>query len=152
MIVVAIIGILAAIAIPQYQTYVAKSQLTRVVGEVGALKTTVETCILDGKLTVGAPDATNPNKCDPGATGSNLLTGAIQGTGTLPTGTGAPQVLGTLTGAGNDTITGTFAGNAAAALSGKKVQWTRDANGSWSCKTDADQKYAPPACPVGTII
>ena len=31
MIVVAIIGILAAIAIPQYQTYTAKSQVTRAV-------------------------------------------------------------------------------------------------------------------------
>jgi type IV pilus assembly protein PilA len=152
MIVVAIIGILAAIAIPQYQTYVAKSQVTRVVGEVGAIKTTVETCILDGKLSVGAADATNPNKCDPQATGSNLLNGALQGAGTLPGGTGAPQVLGTLTGAGGDTITGTFGGSAAAALVGKKVQWTRDANGSWSCKTDVDQKFAPPACPVGTIV
>jgi type IV pilus assembly protein PilA len=152
MIVVAIIGILAAIAIPQYQTYVAKSQVTRVVGETGALKTGVETCILDGKLTVGVADATNPNKCDPQATGSNLLTGTMQGTGTLPTGTGVPQVSTPLTGAGADTITGTFAGNAAAALAGKKVQWTRDANGSWSCKTDVDQKYAPPACPVGTIV
>ncbi len=33
MIVVAIIGILAAIAIPQYQTYVAKSQVARAMGK-----------------------------------------------------------------------------------------------------------------------
>ena len=38
MIVVAIIGILAAIAIPQYQTYVAKSQVTRAMGEASYLK------------------------------------------------------------------------------------------------------------------
>lgn len=34
MIVVAIIGILAAIAIPQYQTYIAKSQVSRAVSAV----------------------------------------------------------------------------------------------------------------------
>jgi type IV pilus assembly protein PilA len=49
MIVVAIIGILAAIALPQYQTYVAKSQVSRVMGEVGNLKSSVETCLLDGR-------------------------------------------------------------------------------------------------------
>ncbi|MEQ1914120.1 MAG: pilin, partial [Sideroxydans sp.] len=43
MIVVAIIGILAAVAIPQYQTYIAKTQVTRAMGEAGAIKTSVET-------------------------------------------------------------------------------------------------------------
>ena len=37
MIVVAIIGILAAVAIPQYQDYTARTQVSRVVGEVNAL-------------------------------------------------------------------------------------------------------------------
>ena len=45
MIVVAIIGILAAIAIPQYQNYIAKSQVSRVMSETGALKTIIETCL-----------------------------------------------------------------------------------------------------------
>ena len=40
MIVVAIIGILAAVAIPQYQNYVSKTQVTRVMAEVGALRNT----------------------------------------------------------------------------------------------------------------
>ena len=53
MIVVAIIGILAAIAIPQYQTYVAKSQVSRVMSESGQLRTAIEACILDGKTVVG---------------------------------------------------------------------------------------------------
>ncbi|MHB0774320.1 pilin [Halomonas sp. WWR20] len=42
MIVVAIIGILAAIAIPQYQNYVARSQVTEAINLMGGIKTGVE--------------------------------------------------------------------------------------------------------------
>ena len=38
MIVVAIIGILAAVAIPQYQSYIGKTQATRVINELGQLR------------------------------------------------------------------------------------------------------------------
>ena len=50
MIVVAIIGILAAIAIPQYQNYIAKSQVSRGMAEMGAMKTAYEDCLNNGKL------------------------------------------------------------------------------------------------------
>ena len=65
MIVVAIIGILAAIAIPQYSDYTSRSRASGAVAEVASLKTTVAMCIADqggvvancdtmGKLGVGA--------------------------------------------------------------------------------------------------
>ena len=41
MIVIAIIGILAAIAIPQYQNYITRSQASRVMGETSQIKTAV---------------------------------------------------------------------------------------------------------------
>jgi type IV pilus assembly protein PilA len=47
MIVVAIIGILASIAIPAYTTYVKKARFTEVVVLVGALKRAVELCIAE---------------------------------------------------------------------------------------------------------
>ncbi len=56
MIVVAIIGILAAIAIPAYQNYIAKSQVNRVYGELSSLKTAAEQLILDGKSSTSATD------------------------------------------------------------------------------------------------
>ncbi len=44
MIVVAIIGILAAIALPQYQNYVTKSKWASAVNGIGQLKTAIATC------------------------------------------------------------------------------------------------------------
>ena len=44
MIVVAIIGILAAVALPQYQDYTKKSKFAEVVSMVGAARTAVELC------------------------------------------------------------------------------------------------------------
>ncbi len=51
MIVVAIIGILAAIAIPQYQDYIARSQVSEALSLMDGLKTSVGECInLEGAL------------------------------------------------------------------------------------------------------
>lgn len=140
MIVIAIIGILAAIAIPQYQNYIARSQVTRAMGEAGQLKTAVETCLLAGKTTVGAAAA----ECQMGATGSNILTGAAQSGETLPANTGVPQVPATLT--NTSTITATFGNNAATSVSGKTVVWVRNEEGSWRCYTTVDAKYRPSNC------
>ncbi|QCT95590.1 pilin [Stutzerimonas degradans] len=144
MIVVAIIGILAAVAIPQYQTYVAKSQVQRVVAESGALKTSVEACVLDGKTAIGD----GAGECDPQATGSTLLEGAAQTTITLPAGTGVPQVVDPLTGT-DDTITATFGNSAAAALQAQTITWTRADDGTWTCQASAgiDAKYLSTNCP-----
>jgi type IV pilus assembly protein PilA len=148
MIVVAIIGILAAIAIPQYQTYIAKSQVTRAMGEAGSVKTAVETCILEGKLTVGAA----AGNCDPQATGSSILAGlATDQLGVaLPARTAVPFVATPLTGAGGDTITATFGNGAAAQLvtANASVVWARAATGTWSCTSpNVDTKYKPVNCP-----
>ena len=48
MIVVAIIGILAAIAIPQYQDYISRSQVQRVVGEASSVRTAIEEILMRG--------------------------------------------------------------------------------------------------------
>lgn len=147
MIVVAIIGILAAIAIPQYQTYVAKSQVQRVVSEAGAIKTAVEACLLDGKTAVGA--ATTTTNCDPQATGSNILTGASQTGATLPANTGVPQV--TLSATAASTIVATFGNSAATALkvANSTITWSRATDGTWTCTAGAgvDAKYVTSACP-----
>jgi type IV pilus assembly protein PilA len=145
MIVVAIIAILAAIAIPQYQTYVVKSQVSRAMGEAGDLKVVVEDCMNNGKLTVGAA----AGDCDPTATGSDILTGASQGTVVVDaTSAGVPQIS-ALSDTANTTIIASFGHHASAALTGATLTWTRAPGGSWTCTTTALAKYAPASCPNG---
>ncbi|PWK38425.1 pilin [Cupriavidus plantarum] len=142
MIVVAIIGILAAIAIPQYQSYVAKSQVNRVVGETSALRTAAELCINEGKTGVVTPDAANDStNCNLGRTKSSLIANASN----------VPAVVLTTNPA---TITATLGGAATASVTDAVVTWSRDASGNWTCATTASGKagwnnsYAPPSCGV----
>jgi type IV pilus assembly protein PilA len=151
MIVVAIIGILAAIAIPQYQTYIAKTQVTRVIGETGAVKTAIELCILEGRTTVG----TAVGECNPGATPSNVQASLPAGNTCYDnanalcstSNAGYPVVPGTLV--ATSTIVATFGNNASVDLktAPNTVTWTRTAVGAWTCATTAKQKYAPASCP-----
>ena len=57
MIVVAIIGILAAIAVPQYQQFQRKARFTEVISATGAFKSAVELCIQNNNNTRTACDA-----------------------------------------------------------------------------------------------
>jgi type IV pilus assembly protein PilA len=147
MIVVAIIGILAAIAIPQYQTYVAKSQFTRAMGEAGSLKTAVDTCLLDGKTAVGVA----AGQCDPAASASTLLTGAAQAgaPAAVANVNGYPTVALGATSADTSTVTAVLGNAAAQSLKTKTITWTRAGDsGTWTCGTNADQKYVPVGCTV----
>jgi len=137
MIVVAIIGILAAVAIPQYQNYVAKSQVTRVMQETGALKTIIETCLLEGRTDIG----TAAGECDLGWTNSNLIGG-----------TANPQdgLTVTINTDGTAEIEAGFGGSAATTLADSTLNWDRTDAGVWSCTTDAEEKYQPTGCGTGS--
>ncbi|MBI44331.1 pilin [uncultured Marinobacter sp.] len=128
MIVVAIIGILAAIAIPQYQDYVARSQVNRVYSEISSLKTATEEQLMRG---------INPSVASQlGFTSSNLMNAA-------------PTVSFT---AGSGTISATLGTDASTAVAGATITLNRQANGTWTCtvsggnagswKTD----YVPTGC------
>lgn len=137
MIVVAIIGILAAIAIPQYQNYIAKSQVSRVMGELSSLKTSVETCYLNG-------EAAN---CDLGAVQSDLLGALTDVTQASAITNLTVQIETDKTTSGNTAIIkGVFGNNAATTLKTDALQWTRDFNGTWTCATNVEAKYRPTGC------
>tara|TARA_R110001599_G_scaffold224105_1_gene423256 strand:- start:596 stop:1075 length:480 start_codon:yes stop_codon:yes gene_type:complete len=138
MIVVAIIGILAAIAIPQYQNYIAKSQMTRVVGELSALKSAAEVAVTDGKevvLTDAGVGTDFATKASLGYTSSTLLTGVAIADPTAAT----------------VSWTGTLGGQAAAAVKGTTVKIARTAEGSYTCTiigagTGWTDSYIPTGC------
>jgi len=137
MIVVAIIGILAAIAIPAYQNYITKSQVTRAVSELGAIKTAYEDCLNNGQTAAG--------KCTIGWTGSNIQ----ELTAPSAVGVSAPSATNSAVLSSTGTIAGKFGGAASAALkdTATTVTWARTTSGTWSCSTSAAAKYAPTGCP-----
>lgn len=141
MIVVAIIGILAAVAIPQYQNYVAKSQVSRVMAETGSLRTAVETCMMDG---IEEAD------CEVGWTLSNII-----GEGGVDVGDQEGLTVTYDLDDGSAEIEATFGGNASSAVRGETVTWTRADNdddnaGAWTCETTVEQKFAPTGCTVAS--
>lgn len=54
MIVVAIIGILAAVAIPSYQNYTMKAKFTEVINQLAPFKTAIDLCAQDGSCVSGS--------------------------------------------------------------------------------------------------
>lgn len=142
MIVVAIIGILAAIAIPQYQDYTARSQVTRAVSEVNSLRTAAEAAILQGRTVISGA-AANADEEDLGWNESNMLDGAGKGQITVTDGdTATPSIAAEL------------GGDAGANVDGVTITLTRSAQGAWSCGLSGGtaaqgwkDSYAPTSCP-----
>ena len=121
MIVVAIIGILAAIAIPAYSKYQAKAKVAAGVAEVSALKTNFEDLLNSGTTPAAIADlggVSPTNNC--------TLTFTTGQTGTL---------ICTLV-------------NAPALVSGGVITLTRSATTGWTCSTNASiaAAYKPSNC------
>ncbi|TPG95364.1 prepilin-type N-terminal cleavage/methylation domain-containing protein [Pseudomonas caspiana] len=127
LIVVAIIGILATFALPQYSKYQARAKVTAGLAEISALKVPFEDTINQGTdptLLLVAGNAT--------ATTSNCTLAA---SGTASTGAG--------------TITCTLV-NAPGAVLGKTITLTRSSGntaGTWTCASTVNADFAPKGCP-----
>jgi type IV pilus assembly protein PilA len=129
MIVVAIIGILAAVALPAYQDYTAKSQIAAALAEITPGKVTVETKITDG---VDVKDAIT----------IGLQSGTKRCSKITPTFNVADN--------GKGTIVCAMIGGSQ--VNGKSITWERmadndkDKPGAWSCTTTVDAKLKPKEC------
>ncbi len=117
MIVVAIIGILASIAIPAYQDYVAKAQHSAGLAEISPGKTMMETFMNENRAVTAVGDI--------GLQASTKNCSAIAVVGAV---------------AADQTIKCTLDGNKA--IKGKIITLTRNTTtGVWSCASDAGAKY-----------
>lgn len=146
MIVVAIIGILAAVALPAYQDYIAKSQLGVALTEVTPIKNNLEAKLSQG-ITAAEATAMSGN-----AAANLVLLGLPDGKSTTSRCT---NITVATADTGASTVTCTVGGTAQ--INGQKIRWTRAADtnagvaGAWSCTTNAVAKLAPKDCPNGTI-
>jgi type IV pilus assembly protein PilA len=129
MIVVAIIGILAAIAIPQYQDYIARTQVNRAFGEVSALKTAVEENLMRGTYDFDDDDL--------GYVASNITTESL-------------SISFTSGNSGAGYLEVTLGGDAATAVTGTTIQLSRDVSGNWACDiTGAGGSWKSSYMPAG---
>ena len=128
MIVVAIIGILAAIAIPAYQDYIARSQMSEPISLMSGLKTPLAEFYADRGVWPQALSSV-------GSTLAGKYTASVDYTSGVPT-TSVVSLTATMRATGvNKNITG------------KTVVLTGTGGSSWTCSGPADMsKYLPASC------
>jgi type IV pilus assembly protein PilA len=141
MIVVAIIGILAAVALPQYQNYTIKAQIAAALAEIDPGKTNIQAAAATGAAST--------------TTGSAALT--LAGLTSPTSRCSTTEVL--VSNTGSSIITCTMIGSAG--VNGQKLQLQRTADtaaasGTWTCVSNVVVGYAgqmPSGCSTaGTIL
>lgn len=146
MIVIAIIGVLAAIALPMYQDYVIKAQVQRVYYEINSTRTVIDSLLANGILPTMNPDEDGQIidgsrfeyiGIDQDNVTSNLVyTASVQ-----------------LSGSDFQSVTATFGRNAYTGIKDAQVILRRANDGYWSCEINPNGKqwstrYTPASCTV----
>lgn len=127
MIVVAIVGILAAIAIPAYQDFITRSKVSEISATLGACKTSVTEYV--AAKNVFPPDTENAG-CQTNTPVSQYVSKLVVSNAGVITGTAAASGVGGFS--GKDLVLTPLGGTAA--ITG------------WSCTTNGDKKFVPASC------
>ncbi|MEY3760737.1 MAG: hypothetical protein RIR39_2228 [Pseudomonadota bacterium] len=132
MIVVAIIGILAAVAIPAYQDYIARAQMSEAMILADGLKTAVSEAY--------SQSATCPSNGNSGIAAATAISGNYVLSVTAGGGTGPCTIMATMKG------TDVAAGIVSASLTLTMGASLPAGSVTWACTSTAKQKYLPKAC------
>jgi len=137
MIVVAIIGILASIALPAYQDYIAKSQITTAYGEISSVKTAMEQALLDGNTVAATTNSAAESAM--GSYGWTSSSNVASITGFQLNDSADNKVA----------LTATLSGNVAGAIKNMTIRIDRNIDGKWRCeaKGDTAKGYKPAYLP-----
>ena len=130
MIVVAIIGILAAVAIPQYQNYVGRANFASALSTVTSLKTNIESHIME----FGEFPTTSDDSEDATQTNANLGMDL-----TKATDLGTVSLTSETDGAGKVVF---LFSKGSPGINNQKITLSRSDTGTWTCETGIDAKYA----------
>ncbi len=146
MIVVAIIGVLALIALPLYQDYVVKTQMNRVYYEINSTRTTIESIIAHGGLPT----------LDPTQDGQRIASGGRYEYLGLHGNNPSSNLIYTASVRNSSntfqSITATLGQNAYQGIQGTKLTLARGNDGYWNCTIDGSraidwqEKYIPTGC------
>lgn len=160
MIVVAIIGILASIALPAYQDYISRSQITRVVGELAAGKNAVDAALFEGKAPILNSDVLSVDWDSKAAIGlvegkdSQTSTSAVTGSKKIRSNLIAKiKIDGDNTGTSSAyALVATLGQRADAGIHGAEVGQVRSMEGTWKCfvfrgsATGFKNQFIPTGC------
>ena len=124
MVVIAIVGFLAAVAIPIYSKYQARAKVISGVDESSSLMRLLEISLNQ------SVDVLNPSDLGWPSTTANCGTMTASGSSS----TGIASVVCTLA-------------NAPTSVNGQTISWMRTSLGVWTCTTSSPATLAPPSCP-----
>lgn len=123
MVVVAIVGVLAAIAVPLYSKYLAKVKVVSALQEITVLMRSLQVSLDEGA------DVATPADIEGVAQTGNCS--IISATGSAATGIAK--------------VSCTIA-NAPASVQAKTVEWSRSPENGWTCSTTVPADLNPPSC------
>jgi type IV pilus assembly protein PilA len=123
MVVVAIIGVLAAIAVPLYSKYLAKAKVVAALEEITFLMRSLQVSLDEGA------DVASPTDIEGVVQTGNCSSISALGSAT----TGIAKVSCTIA-------------NAPSSVQGKTIEWSRSPENGWTCSTTIPADFNPPSC------
>jgi type IV pilus assembly protein PilA len=139
MVTIAIIGVLAAVAIPSYQNYVMKAYAAAAYEEIVPLKHGIDIAIAQAQLS-GAVYAYSAEELRPFGLNFDSSNATL-----------LISVVGSMDSGGVFMIQSTLKGPRSGSCNVYQLSRTKDTStksGTWTCQTNLDQKYAPQGCKV----